>query len=143
MKKSGASVKGYFMRTDDKSTYKFQFNPNTLKTSRGANYNTIQGCGSPYPLYQYTGGEGEKITFTLEIFEDADKCKETINYLEGLMPSKNPTATFSKPPIFYFSFGNSFTEKCILTKLDKSHLLFNKDLATTDLSINIELEVIK
>lgn len=143
MNKTGASVKGYFMRVDDKSTYKFQFNPTTLDTKRGAKYNNIQGCGSPYPVYQYSGGEGETITFTLEVFNDADKCKETINYLEGLMPSKNPTATFSKPPIFYFSFGNSFTEKCILTKLDKSHLLFDKNLTTTDLSIKIELEVIK
>lgn len=141
--KKGAKVKGYLKRIDNGKIFKFQFNPTTIDTNRNANYNEIKGCGSPYPVYQYTGGEGEDISFILEIFNDYSKCKEAINYLEGLMPSKNPKDKFKVPPIFYFSFGASFTEKCILTSFKKTHQQFDKDLRTTDLTINIELKVIK
>lgn len=141
--KRGASTKGYFKRTDTGEVFTFQFNPNTIKTSRGTNYNELSGCGSAYPNYQYVGGEGEEISFTLEIFSNWKCCTDAMKYMNGLMPPKDTQAIFTKPPVFYFSFGSSFTEKCILTKFDKSHEEFDSLLATTSMSIDIKLKVVK
>lgn len=144
MAKKGAKTKGYFKNLSTGKLLKFMFNPNTIKTSRDANYNTYGGCGSPYPLYQYVGGKEEKISFTLYLHsKSASEIKKHIAFLDGLMPSKNPKSTFKVPPLVYFSFGSSFTEKCVLTGYDKSHTKFDSKLGTTELTINVTLEVVK
>lgn len=143
MSKTGAKTKGYFKRVDTGSILTFQFNPSTITTKRGVSYSEMQGCGSAYPTYQYTGGEGETISFNLDIIGDATKSQEAIRYLEGLMPPKSVTANFQVPPIFYFAFGNSFTEQCVLNGLSKSHEEFDQDLGTTSVTFSIELKVIK
>ena len=143
MAKTGARTKGYFKRVDTGAILQFQFNPSSIKTKRDVNYSEIQGCGSAYPTYQYTGGGGETISFTLDIIGDVAQSQQAIAYLEGLMPSKSTTANFQVPPIFYFAFGSSFTEQCVLDGLSKSHEEFDQNLGTKSVSFSIELKVIK
>lgn len=143
MSKTGARTKGYFKRLDNGQLLQFQFNPNSIKSARGVKYSEMQGCGSAYPTYQYTGGEGETISFSLDIIGDVNKATESITFLEGLMPPKNPQANFQVPPIVYFAFGSSFTEKCVLNGLSKSHGDFDENLGTQSVTFDIELKVIK
>lgn len=143
MSKRGARTKGYFRRTDTGSTLSFQFNPSSIKTSRKALFNDLAGCGSAYPTYQYIGGDGEEITFTLDYFNSTSECSRAVSFLEGLMPPKDTQAIFSPPPVFYFSFGSSFTEKCVLEKLDRSHEDFDSDLNTKGMSVNVTLKVVR
>lgn len=142
-KKTGAKTKGCFKKVEGGETFMFQFNPSTIKTKRGVNYSDFQGCGSAYPNYQYSGGKGETISFTLDIISNKDKVNESIKFMESLMPPKDTLAKFQKPPLFYFSFGSSFTEICVLMDLDKSHEEFDEELATTSVTYNIELGVIR
>lgn len=141
--KLGAKTKGYFKRLDTGSILTFQLNPSTITTKRGVKYSEIQGCGSAYPSYQYTGGEGETISFTLDVIGSKTKSEESIKYMEGLMPSKSTQEIFKIPPLFYFAFGSSFTEVCVLEGLEKSHEEFDQELGTLSVSFKVGLKVIK
>lgn len=144
MNKKGASVKGCFKKTSgDKKVLNFQFNPNSIDTKRGVNYKDFQGCGSPYPKLQYTGADGEEISFALELFNDTKKVKETVDYIESLLPPKDVTAKFQVPPSFYFAFGEAFTEECVLLGKDIEYDDFDSKLAPRGAKIKIKLRVVK
>lgn len=144
MAKTGARTKGCFKNLNTGETLTFMFNPNAIKTSRKTNFNTYGGCGIPYPRHQYVGGEVETISFSLYLYDSATSTiHKNITFMEGLMPSKNPSDGFKLPPVVYFAFGSSFTEKCVVTGLSKTHTNFDSALGTTEITFDIELEVVK
>lgn len=116
---SRAKTRCYIIRQDNNKKMTFQFNPESVPYSRGANYSTIDSPGMSYPLTQYVGGQVREFSFEVFYYDKpfSGKINKARKFLEGLLPPEKNTSKFTKPPVFEFAYGY-FVRKCVLTNLD-------------------------
>ena len=95
-KGTGALIKGSLTNLETSVTQYFQFNPESIKYSRSAEYGSIKSPGMQYPTFYFVSG-GEK-TFSLELFmydnPSTGKIKSYEKFFETLLPAENNTNAF-------------------------------------------------
>ena len=116
---SRAKTRCYIVRKDNNERHTFQFNPETVPYSRGANYSTIESPGMSYPLTQYVGGQVREFSFEVFSYDNpySGKINTARKFLENLLPPEENTADFVKPPTFEFAYGY-FVKTLVLLNLD-------------------------
>lgn len=116
---SRAKTRCYVIRNDNNKKLTFQFNPETVPYSRGANYSTIESPGMSYPLTQYVGGQVREFSFEVFYYDKpyTGKINTARKFLEGLLPPETNKKGFTKPPSFTFAYGY-FVRKLVLLNLD-------------------------
>lgn len=116
---SKAKTRCYIIRNDNNKKLKFQFNPESIPYSRGANYSTIESPGMSYPLTQYVGGQVREFSFEVFYYDRpySGKIKKARKFLEGLLPPEKNKKRYTKPPVFTLAYGY-FVRKLVLTNLD-------------------------
>ena len=116
---SRAKTKCYILRNDNNAKHIFQFNPESMPYSRGANFTTIESPGMSYPLTQYVGGQVREFSFEVFYYDKpySGKINTARKFLEGLLPPEKNTSSFKKPPTFTLAYGY-FVKKYVLTNLE-------------------------
>ena len=116
---SKAKTRCYIIRNDDNTKLTFQFNPESVPYSRGANYTTIESPGMSYPLTQYVGGQVREFSFEVFYYDKpySGKINTARKFLEDLLPPEKNKKSFTKPPTFTFAYGY-FVRTLVLTNLD-------------------------
>ena len=116
---SRAKTRCYIIRNDNNKKLTFQFNPESIPYSRGANYTSIESAGMSYPLTQYVGGQVREFSFEVFYYDRpyTGKINTARKFLEGLLPPETNTSSFTKPPSFTFAYGY-FVRKLVLLNLD-------------------------
>ena len=114
---SRAKTKCHIIRGGKRLT--FQFNPETVPYSRGANFTSIEAPCMSYPLTQYTGGQVREFSFEVFYYDNpaTGKINTARKFLEKLLPPERNTARFTKPPMFEFAYGY-FVRKLVLVNLE-------------------------
>ena len=127
---SRAKTRCYILKDGDKALNKvvFQFNPEQIPYSRGANYSAIDSPGMSYPLTQYVGGQIREFSVELFYYDNpySGKINKARKFLESLLPPEKNTKKFTKPPSFTFAYGY-FVKRYVLTNLSVSDEWLNKD----------------
>ena len=117
---SRAKTRCYILKDGDKPDDKFvfQFNPEQIPYSRGANYSSIDSPGMSYPLTQYVGGQVREFSFEVFYYDKphSGKIKKARKFLEGLLPPEKNKKSFKKPPTFTLAYGY-FVKRYVLTNL--------------------------
>ena len=117
---SRAKTRCYILKDGDKldDKFEFQFNPEQIPYSRGANYSSIDSPGMSYPLTQYVGGQVREFPFEVFYYDNpcSGKIKKTRKFLEGLLPPEKKKKSFKKPPTFTLAYGY-FVKRYVLTNL--------------------------
>lgn len=116
---SKAKTRCYVIRNDTNEKFTFQFNPESVPYSRGANFSTIESPGMSYPLTQYCGGQVREFSFEVFYYDRpySGKINTARKFLESLLPPEKNTSDFTKPPTFTFAYGY-FVRVLVLTNLD-------------------------
>ena len=116
---SKAKTRCYIIRDDNNKKLTFQFNPESVPYSRGANYSSIESPGMSYPLTQYVGGQVREFSFEVFYYDNphSGKINKARKFLEKLLPPERNKSSFTKPPSFTFAYGY-FVRKLVLVNLD-------------------------
>lgn len=116
---SKAKTRCYIIRNDTNKKLTFQFNPQSIPYSRGANFNTIDSPGMSYPLTQYVGGQVRDFSFEVFYYDKpfSGKINKARKFLLGLLPPEKNKKSFTKPPTFTLAYGY-FVRTLVLTNLD-------------------------
>ena len=106
----------------------FQYNPESMKYGRTANYSSIESPGMSYPLTQYISGGVREFTFDLlftanpnanykSVKNEVDAIVKARKFLLGLLPPEKNKRGFTKPPTFILKYGY-FSRTYVLTSLE-------------------------
>ena len=125
---SPTAGKSYIINNSTKKVMLFQYAPESVPYSRGANYSTIQSPGMSYPLTQYTGGNVREFSVELFYYDKpyTGKIDEARKFLEDLLPPEKNSKTFKRPPTFTIAYGY-FVRTGVLTNLDVTDDWLNED----------------
>ena len=125
---SRAKTRSYIVRNDTDERETFQFNPESIPYSRGANYSSIESPGMSYPLTQYVSGQAREFSFDVFYYDNpySGRINTARKFLEGLLPPEKNKSDFKKPPSFTFAYGY-FVRKYVLLNLDVHDEWMNED----------------
>ena len=125
---SRAKTRSHIIRNDTDERETFQFNPESIPYSRGANYTSIESPGMSYPLTQYTGGQAREFSFDVFYYDRpfSGRINTARKFLEGLLPPEKNKSSFKKPPSFTFAYGY-FVRKYVLLNLDVHDEMMDED----------------
>lgn len=115
---SRAKTRCWLINNDTQKKLTFQFNPESIPYSRGANYTSIESPGMAYPLTQFVGGSAREFSFEVFYYDRpySGKIKKARKFLEKLLPPEKNKKKFKRPPTFTLAYGY-FTKKLVLTNL--------------------------
>ncbi len=115
---SRAKTRCYIINNDTNKKLTFQFNPESMPYSRGANYTSIDSPGMSYPLTQYVGGSVREFSFEVFYYDKpySGKIDKARKFLEKLLPPEKNKRNFTKPPTFTMAYGY-FVKVYVLTNL--------------------------
>ena len=115
---SRAKTRCYVINNSTNKKMNFQFNPESMPYSRGANYTSIESPGMSYPLTQYVGGGVREFSFEVFYYDkpSSGKIDKARKFLEKLLPPEKNTKKFTKPPTFTLAYGY-FVKVYVLTNL--------------------------
>lgn len=115
---SGARIKGYLIDAVTGDTRKFQYNPQSMEYSRGANYGEIKSPGMQYPIIYFVNGDSEN--FDLELFivdrPSTGKINKDIAWCKSFLPRYRNDMYFSRPHPIIYAYGN-YICKCVVTNV--------------------------
>ena len=125
---SRAKTRSYIIRNDTDERETFQFNPESIPYSRGANYTSIESPGMSYPLTQYVGGQAREFSFEVFYYDRpySGRIDTARKFLEGLLPPEKNKSSFKKPPTFTFAYGY-FVKKYVLLNLEVNDEWMDED----------------
>ena len=120
--KSGAKTKGYLIDAETNEMKKFQFNPQSMEYSRGANYAEIAAPGMQYPLIYFVNGETKEFELELFLYDrpSSGKILKDIAWLEGFLPEYRNDNLFKRPHPVIFAYGGVVC-KCVVTRVVQKH----------------------
>lgn len=125
---SRAKTRCYVINNTTNKRMNFQFNPESMPYSRGANYTSIESPGMSYPLTQYVGGSAREFSFEVFYYDRpySGKINKARKFLEALLPPEKNTKSFKKPPTFTLAYGY-FVKVYVLTNLQVNDEWMNGD----------------
>ena len=125
---SRAKTRCYVINNSTNKKMNFQFNPESMPYSRGANYTSIESPGMSYPLTQYVGGSAREFSFEVFYYDRpySGKINKARKFLEALLPPEKNKKRFKKPPTFTLAYGY-FVKVYVLTKLQVNDEIMNSD----------------
>ena len=125
---SRAKTRSYVINNSTNKKMKFQFNPESMPYSRGANYTSIESPGMSYPLTQYVGGSAREFSFEVFYYDRpySGKINKARKFLEALLPPEKNKKSFKKPPTFTLAYGY-FVKVYVLTNLQVNDEIMNGD----------------
>ena len=125
---SRAKTRCYVINNSTNKKMNFQFNPESMPYSRGANYTSIESPGMSYPLTQYVGGSAREFSFEVFYYDRpySGKIDEARKFLEALLPPEKNKKSFKKPPTFTLAYGY-FVKVYVLTNLQVNDEIMNGD----------------
>lgn len=121
--------------------YVFQYNPNSLKITKGAKWSESDGVAKDAKKKQFESGEARIITIGNILFDTTttggEKGMESVyaNYIEPLESMAmvrlfgEGEAAVPRPPILRLSWGKAdyLAFNCVLTSVEYTLKMFNKD----------------
>ena len=125
---SRAKTRCYVINNSTNKKMKFQFNPESMPYSRGANYTSIESPGMSYPLTQYVGGSAREFSFEVFYYDRpySGKINKARKFLEALLPPEKNKKSFKKPPTFTLAYGY-FVKVYVLANLQVNDEIMNGD----------------
>ena len=125
---SRAKTRCYVINNSTNKKMNFQFNPESMPYSRGANYTSIESPGMSYPLTQYVGGSAREFSFEVFYYDRpySGKINKARKFLEALLPPEKNKKSFKKPPTFTLAYGY-FVKVYVLTNLQGNDEIMNGD----------------
>lgn len=125
---SKARTRCYIVNNTTNKPMNFQFNPESMPYSRGANYTSIESPGMSYPLTQYVGGSAREFSFEVFYYDRpySGKINKARKFLEALLPPEKNEKSFKKPPTFTLAYGY-FVKVYVLTNLQVNDEWMNGD----------------
>ena len=125
---SRAKTRCYIVNNTTNKPMNFQFNPESMPYSRGANYTSIESPGMSYPLTQYVGGSAREFSFEVFYYDRpySGKINKARKFLEALLPPEKNKKSFKKPPTFTLAYGY-FVKVYVLTNLQVNDEIMNGD----------------
>lgn len=125
---SKARTRCYIVNNTTNKPMNFQFNPESMPYSRGANYTSIESPGMSYPLTQYVGGSAREFSFEVFYYDRpySGKINKARKFLEALLPPEKNKKSFKKPPTFTLAYGY-FVKVYVLTNLQVNDEWMNGD----------------
>ena len=125
---SRAKTRCYVINNSTNKKMNFQFNPESMPYSRGANYTSIESPGMSYPLTQYVGGSAREFSFEVFYYDRpySGKINKARKFLEALLPPEKNKKSFKKPPTFTLASGY-FVKVYVLTNLQVNDEIMNGD----------------
>lgn len=125
---SKARTRCYVINNSTNKKMNFQFNPESMPYSRGANYTSIESPGMSYPLTQYVGGSAREFSFEVFYYDRpySGKINKARKFLEALLPPEKNKKSFKKPPTFTLAYGY-FVKVYVLTNLQVNDEWMNDD----------------
>lgn len=125
---SRAKTRCYIINNSTNDKLVFQFNPESIPYSRGANYTSIESPGMSYPLTQYVGGGVREFSFEVFYYDKpcSGKIAKARKKLEALLPPEKNKKSFTKPPTFTLAYGY-FVKTYVLTNLQVNDEWINRD----------------
>ena len=125
---SRAKTRCYIINNSTNKPMNFQFNPESMPYSRGANYTSIESPGMSYPLTQYVGGSAREFSFEVFYYDRpySGKINKARKFLEALLPPEKNKKGFKKPPTFTLAYGY-FVKVYVLTNLQVNDEWMNGD----------------
>ena len=125
---SRAKTRCYVINNSTNKKMNFQFNPESMPYSRGANYTSIESPGMSYPLTQYVGGSAREFSFKVFYYDRpySGKINKARKFLEALLPPEKNKKSFKKPPTFTLAYGY-FVKVYVLTNLQGNDEIMNGD----------------
>lgn len=125
---SRAKTRCYVINNSTNKKMNFQFNPESMPYSRGANYTSIESPGMSYPLTQYVGGSAREFSFEVFYYDRpySGKINKARKFLEALLPPEKNKNSFKKPPTFTLAYGY-FVKVYVLTNLQVNDEIMNGD----------------
>lgn len=125
---SKARTRCYVINNSTNKKMNFQFNPESMPYSRGANYTSIESPGMSYPLTQYVGGSAREFSFEVFYYDRpySEKINKARKFLEALLPPEKNKKSFKKPPTFTLAYGY-FVKVYVLTNLQVNDEIMNGD----------------
>ena len=138
--KVGAKTKGWIKNNITGEKKSFQFNPQSLKYSRGVTYVDISSPGSQYPGTAFVKGNAR--SFPIELFLYDKPYTGVINsymsFMGAFLTPENNVKGYSKPPDMTFCFGY-FIRKCVLEDLDIVIEDWNENLQPVQAKFTLQL----
>ena len=125
---SRAKTRCYVINNSTNKKMNFQFNPESMPYSRGANYTSIESPGMSYPLTQYVGGSAREFSFEVFYYDRpySGKINKARKFLEALLPPEKNKKSFKKPSTFTLAYGY-FVKVYVLTNLQVNDEIMNGD----------------
>ena len=125
---SRAKTRCYVINNSTNKKMKFQFNPESMPYSRGANYTSIESPGMSYPLTQYVGGSAREFSFEVFYYDRpySGKINKARKFLEALLPPEKNKKSFKKPPTCTLAYGY-YVKVYVLTNLEVNDEIMNGD----------------
>lgn len=144
---TGRLQKGYLENVSTGRILRFQYNPESFHDDIAVEYRDIKSPGISYPIYQYVGGEARTVSFTLfldnrETRRGANRVRETINFLNSLLPVANRGRQFTAPSRAIFGFG-WFVKPCILVAMPTNYREFDRNLQPLRAEVEVQLKIIQ
>lgn len=140
--------KGFLYASEMKRLFIFEYNPPRYEESESIDYQIIQIPGRQYPIVIYNSGRERTISFQLlttgyRLKENTEERKRTIEqWLDEFYSLMRPQGLYLRPPICYFGWGN-YIEKCVILSARVSRELFDEELNTKRLLLDVELLLIE
>lgn len=124
----------------------FQFNPETITYTCGAEFSQARGVGMHEPLYSYTGGKSTSISFEIYLNDMGRRgnvdtntfCSTLIKYSKYGKETPTPNGEYST---LKFVFGSSVFN-CIISDLSIQYLAFDRNLKPIEAKIQITLTLV-
>lgn len=147
---------GYIVNTDTNGILKFQYNPPEWAVEDSVKYGDIESPGAEYPRIFYQGGERSVIQLTLDFYFGANSSNPSYSnggelweqiktYTQPRTKAKNMikgSNHFISPPICLFVWSSE-TYKFVAQKVRRVKKMFNPNLSTRVISVEIEMLLIK
>lgn len=135
-------VGGSLTQREDGNKFNFQYNPQSLNSVVAASWAEQRVPGKMHPIYQYAGGLGRVLTFTLVLYSHSAGSTDVDTQVAWLESLTFPDITGNnlkdrEPPRCLLFLGANKTFNVVLKEVRVVHDLFYANLNTRYATVDV------
>lgn len=122
---------------------RFQFNPSPVDISNKIEYEQMDAPGLGHPFYQYTKGNSDIYSFTIQLDDKGRESGYTADFIDFINQFKPKEGQFDPPSPVIIAYGSAFIIEGVITEVKTTINRFDPDsLFPTQADIDITIQTI-